>query len=218
MYVHVWRSTCTYILREVNLYHTLTFKYIMVFVGNRLRYILLLRGMLVYKCKFLQCVNYNFCPWYSICPTTLIIHHHLNGHIVFRFYTDYFSQLIGRFRGATQLYSRVPGVGINWPYGKPPDVPRCGFRNDKCIIQGICIKFWRYWKLIHFKDPLMLFEKIRETYFIISLFKGGVGWGQQTSIFSERSRCMTLSLYLLSVECDNLNLYKVEQSSKLILT
>lgn len=43
--------------------------------------------------------------------------------------------LIGRFRGATQLYSKVPGVEINWPYGKPPDVPRCGFRNDKCIIQ-----------------------------------------------------------------------------------
>lgn len=141
-----------------------------------------------------------------------------SGYIVFRFYTDYFSQLIGRFRGATQLYSRVPGVEINWPYGKPPDVPRCGFRNDKCIIQGICIKFWIYWKPIHFKDPLMLCEKIRDTYFIISLFKGGVWWGQQTSVFSERSRCMTLSLYLLSVVCDNLNLYKVEQSSKLILT
>lgn len=47
-----------------------------------------------------------------------------------------YSQLIGRFRGATQLYARVPGVEINWPNGHPPDVPRCGFRNDQCIIQG----------------------------------------------------------------------------------
>ncbi|XP_022336489.2 atrial natriuretic peptide receptor 1-like [Crassostrea virginica] len=43
--------------------------------------------------------------------------------------------MIGRYRGATHIYSRVPGVEIQWPYGKPPDVPRCGFRNDKCIIQ-----------------------------------------------------------------------------------
>lgn len=63
----------------------------------------------------------------------------------------------------------------------------------------------------------MLAEKIKETYFISSLVKGGVGDGN-SSVCSERNRCMTLSLYLLSVVCDNLNLYKVEQSSKLILT
>ncbi|XP_062586842.1 atrial natriuretic peptide receptor 1-like, partial [Saccostrea cucullata] len=44
--------------------------------------------------------------------------------------------LIGTFRGATQKYVKNPMVEINWPYGIPPDVPRCGFRNDKCIVQA----------------------------------------------------------------------------------
>ena len=44
-----------------------------------------------------------------------------------------FFQLVGRFRGATQLYNPSPGISIVWPTTKPEDMPPCGFNGELCI-------------------------------------------------------------------------------------
>ena len=42
-------------------------------------------------------------------------------------------QLVGRFRGATQIYTPTQGVTIVWPKGLPIDMPTCGYAGELCI-------------------------------------------------------------------------------------
>ncbi|XP_067653292.1 atrial natriuretic peptide receptor 1-like [Haliotis asinina] len=71
-------------------------------------------------------------------------------------------EVVGEYDGQTKTFNFRPGMSVKWVgSGPPPDVPECGFREDRC--SGILVRL----KRLHIKDILQINKKMLQEFKMI---------------------------------------------------